>query len=70
MEIDEEWQTGRRYMKINKEDQLLQEDDPHKFINLLEYLKAYLGKYKSIGLPKITHKVSFFRIGVITGKNS
>ncbi|MDD3656798.1 MAG: hypothetical protein PHI72_08590, partial [Atribacterota bacterium] len=34
MEIDEEWQTGRRYMKINKEDQLLQEDDP-----LLEEIK-------------------------------
>jgi len=28
MEIDEEWQTGRRYMKIIKEDQFLQEDDP------------------------------------------
>jgi putative transposase len=28
MEIDEEWQTGRRYMKIMKEDQFLQEDDP------------------------------------------
>jgi transposase-like protein len=27
MEIDEEWQTGRRYMKINKEDQFSQEDD-------------------------------------------
>lgn len=28
MEIDEEWQTGRRYMKINKEDQASQENDP------------------------------------------
>ena len=28
MEIDEEWQTGRRYIKIIKEDQFLQEDDP------------------------------------------
>ncbi|HBY56913.1 MAG TPA: IS256 family transposase [Candidatus Atribacteria bacterium] len=28
MEIDEEWQTGRRYMKIIKEDQDSQEDDP------------------------------------------
>ena len=27
MEIDEQWQTGRRYMKINKEDQFTQEDD-------------------------------------------
>jgi transposase-like protein len=27
MEIDEEWQTGRRYMKITKEDQYSQEDD-------------------------------------------
>jgi len=27
MEIDEGWQTGRRYMKINKEDQSLQEND-------------------------------------------
>jgi len=34
MEIDEEWQTGRRYLKINKEDQFLQEDDP-----LLEEIK-------------------------------
>jgi putative transposase len=34
MEIDEQWQTGRRYMKINKEDQFLQEDDP-----LLEEIK-------------------------------
>jgi len=28
MEIDEEWQTGRRYMKINKEDQIPEQDDP------------------------------------------
>ncbi len=28
MEIDEEWQTGRRYMKITKEDQDSEEDDP------------------------------------------
>jgi transposase-like protein len=28
MEIDEEWQTGRRYMRITKEDQISQEDDP------------------------------------------
>jgi len=34
MEIDEQWQTGRRYMKTNKEDQFLQEDDP-----LLEEIK-------------------------------
>ena len=34
MEIDEQWQTGRRYMKINKEDQFTQEDDP-----LLEEIK-------------------------------
>ena len=34
MEIDEEWQTGRRYMKITKEDQFSQEDDP-----LLEEIK-------------------------------
>ena len=34
MEIDEEWQTGRRHMKINKEDQFLQVDDP-----LLEEIK-------------------------------
>ena len=34
MEIDEEWQTGRRYMKITREDQSLQEDDP-----LLEEIK-------------------------------
>ena len=34
MEIDEQWQTGRRYMKINKEDQFSQEDDP-----LLEEIK-------------------------------
>ncbi len=34
MEIDEEWQTGRRYLKINKEDQFLQRDDP-----LLEEIK-------------------------------
>ena len=34
MEIDEEGQTGRRYMKINKEDQFSQEDDP-----LLEEIK-------------------------------
>ena len=27
MEIDEEWQTGRRYMKITKENQDTQEDD-------------------------------------------
>ena len=34
MEIDEQWQTGRRYMKINKEDQFTQEYDP-----LLEEIK-------------------------------
>jgi transposase-like protein len=34
MEIDEQWQTGRRYMKINKEDQFSQEGDP-----LLEEIK-------------------------------
>ena len=34
MEIDEQWQTGRRYMKINIEDQFTQEDDP-----LLEEIK-------------------------------
>lgn len=34
MEIDEEWQTGGRYMKINKENQFLQVDDP-----LLEEIK-------------------------------
>jgi putative transposase len=34
MEIDEGWQTGRRYMKINKEDQFTQEGDP-----LLEEIK-------------------------------
>ena len=34
MEIDEEWQTGRRYMKITKEDQFSLEDDP-----LLEEIK-------------------------------
>jgi len=28
MEIDEEWQTGRRYMKITKEDQNLEQNDP------------------------------------------
>ena len=28
MEIDEEWQTGRRYMKIRKEDQFQHVDDP------------------------------------------
>ena len=28
MEIDEEWQTGRRYMKMGKEDQFPHEDDP------------------------------------------
>jgi transposase-like protein len=28
MEIDEEWQTGRRYMKIIKEDQNLEQNDP------------------------------------------
>ena len=34
MEIDERWQTGRRYMKITKEDQFTQQDDP-----LLEEIK-------------------------------
>ena len=34
MEIDEEWQTGRRYMKITKEDQNLEQNDP-----LLEEIK-------------------------------
>ena len=28
MEIDEEWQTGRRYMKITREDQISQIDNP------------------------------------------
>ena len=28
MEIDEEWQTGRRYMKMIKEDQNLEQNDP------------------------------------------
>jgi transposase-like protein len=28
MEIDEQWQTGRRYMKITKEDQNLERNDP------------------------------------------
>ena len=28
MEIDEEWQTGRRYMKITREDQNLEQNDP------------------------------------------
>ncbi len=28
MEIDEQWQTGRRYMKIIKEDQDLEQHDP------------------------------------------
>jgi putative transposase len=28
MEIDEQWQTGRRYMKITKEDEDLEQDDP------------------------------------------
>jgi len=28
MEIDEEWQTGRRYMRIIKEDQTLERNDP------------------------------------------
>ena len=28
MEIDEEWQTGRRYIKITKEDQNLEQNDP------------------------------------------
>ena len=28
MEIDEEWQIGRRYMKMGKEDQFPHEDDP------------------------------------------
>lgn len=27
MEIDEEWQTGRRYMKITKEDETLEDDE-------------------------------------------
>lgn len=34
MEIDEKWQTGRRYMKMRKEDQFLPDDDP-----LLEEIK-------------------------------
>ncbi len=34
MEIDEQWQTDRRYMKINKDDQFTQEDD-----SLLEEIK-------------------------------
>ena len=34
MEIDEEWQTGRRYMKMEKEDQFQHVDDP-----LLEEIK-------------------------------
>jgi len=28
IEIDEEWQTGRRYMKMGREDQFPHEDDP------------------------------------------
>ena len=28
MEIDEEWQTGRRYMRITREDQSLEHNDP------------------------------------------
>ena len=28
MEIDEEWQIGRRYMKMGKEDQFPHVDDP------------------------------------------
>ena len=28
MEIDEEWQTGRRYIKITKEDECLEQYDP------------------------------------------
>jgi len=28
MEIKEEWQTGRRYMKITKEDQSLKQNNP------------------------------------------
>ena len=34
MEIDEEWQTGRRYVKMEKEDQFQHADDP-----LLEEIK-------------------------------
>jgi len=42
MEIDEEWQTGRRYMKITKEDQFSQGDDP-----LLEEIKQMKEEFKT-----------------------
>ena len=34
MEVDEQWQTGRRYMKITKEDQFSKDYNP-----LLEEIK-------------------------------
>jgi len=42
MEIDEEWQTGRRYMKITQEDQDLENDDP-----LLEEIKQIKERVKT-----------------------